>query len=87
MIVEDERRTQISAANLRIPPYGILEEQPTSPDAYHASNALNLESVGNNSVIIERNKANNTNNCVQSTGFIFYFFTSLKFFIFLLCHF
>uniref|UniRef100_A0A915MGP6 Solute carrier family 12 member 9 n=1 Tax=Meloidogyne javanica TaxID=6303 RepID=A0A915MGP6_MELJA len=69
MIVEDERRTQISAANLRIPPYGILEEQPTSPDAYHASNALNLESVGNNSVIIERNKANNTNNCVQSTGF------------------
>uniref|UniRef100_A0A915LH89 Solute carrier family 12 member 9 n=2 Tax=Meloidogyne incognita group TaxID=654580 RepID=A0A915LH89_MELJA len=70
MIVEDERRTQISAANLRIPPYGILEEQPTSPDAYHASNALNLESVGNNSVIIERNKANNTNNCVQSTGII-----------------
>ncbi|CAK5098433.1 unnamed protein product [Meloidogyne enterolobii] len=73
MIVEDERRTQISAANLRIPPYGILEEQPTSPD-YHASNALNLESVGNNSVIIERNKANNTNNCVQSTGFIILLF-------------
>ena len=66
MIVEDERRTQISAANLRIPPYGILND-PTSPTDCHASNALNLESVGNSAVDGVRNKAN-LNNCVQSNN-------------------
>lgn len=65
MIVDEERRTQISAANLRIPPYGILDET-NSPTDCHDSNVLNLESVSGNSNGV-RTKTN-SNNCIQSNN-------------------
>lgn len=54
-MADDERRTQISAANLRIPSYGILE--PAGTDCY-AINSNNMDGIPNSAMEMDRTESN-----------------------------